>query len=150
MFQDALLPPTDPESLMYAAYIFSVVLGGGLLLLSLLGDLLGSDAIELEFDADVDMDVDLDVDLDAESDLDPAASKIFSLRVLTYTLFGFGAVGWLLSRSGFPPAAPSTITYAVIGGLVSGTLVARAFGYLRRTETGMIEEEVPLGRAASG
>ncbi len=29
MFKKAPLDPTDPESLMYAAYLFSVVLGGG-------------------------------------------------------------------------------------------------------------------------
>ena len=124
---------------MYAAYLFSAVLGGGLLLLSLLGDLLGSDAVELELDADIDMDMDMDVD--ADSDIGHAAAKILSIRTLTYTLFGFGAVGWLLSRGGLAPEAASTITYAAIGGLISGTLVNRAFGYLRGTETGMIAHD---------
>ena len=140
---------------MYAVYLFSVVLGGGLLLLSLLGDLLGSDAVELELEADIDL------ELDADTGVDHSASKILSIRTLTYTLFGFGAVGWLLSRGGLAPGAPSTITYAAVGGLISGTLVHRAFGYLRRTETGTIAEDdsfvglagkvtVPLGGGSVG
>ena len=120
---------------MYAAYLFSVVLGGGLLLLSLLGGLLGGDAVELELEAEI------DIDFDADTEVDYSASKILSIRTLTYTLFGFGAVGWLLSRGGLAPEAASTITYAAIGGMISGTLVNRAFGYLRGTETGMIERD---------
>ena len=117
---------------MHAAYIFSVVLGGGLLLLSLLGGLLGGDAVELELEAEI------DIDFDADTAVDYSASKILSIRTLTYTLFGFGAVGWLLSRGGLAPEAASTITYAAIGGVISGALVNRVFGYLRGTETGMI------------
>jgi hypothetical protein len=149
---------------MYAAYLFSAVLGGGLLLLSLLGNLLGGDALEIEFDADADFDFDIDVDdleLGADHDVDHAASKILSIRTLTYAVSGFGAVGWLLSRMGAVPAAPSTITYAIVGGVVSGTLVNRAFGYLRRTETGRVEADdafaglagrvtLPLGDGSAG
>jgi hypothetical protein len=127
---------------MYAAYLFSVVAGGGLLLLSLLGDLLGSDAVEIELEGDLDIGIDdLDLDFDADSDVDHSASKILSIRTLTYAMFGFGAVGWVLSYLGFAPAAPLTITYAGVGGLASGALVNQAFAYLRRTETGMLEED---------
>ena len=145
---------------MYEAYLFSVVLGGGLLLLSLLGDLLGSDAVELEVDVDLELGMD-DIDFDADSDVDHSASKILSIRTLIYTMFGFGAVGWLLSYIGFMPAAPLTVTYAAVGGLTSGTLVNRAFAYLRRTETGQLEEDdsfvglpgsvtLPLGGGSTG
>jgi hypothetical protein len=145
---------------MYAAYVFSVVLGGGLLLLSLLGNVLGGDALEIELETDFDVGVD-DLDLEAGSDVDHSASKILSIRTLTYTLFGFGAVGWLMTRMGALPAAPSTIAYAVVGGLVSGTLVNRAFAYLRRTETGLLEGDdsfaglagqitLPLGGGSTG
>jgi hypothetical protein len=127
---------------MYAAYLFSVVLGGGLLVLSLLGNLFGSHAIEIELDTSADFDLDVhDLELGADHDVDHAASRILSIRTLTYTVFGFGAVGWLLSQVGAVPDAPSTIAYALIGGVVSGTLVNRAFGYLRRTETGTLEAD---------
>lgn len=123
---------------MYAAYVFSVVLGGGLLLLSLLGDILGGDTGELDLEADVDVDLELEAGVDAEAEGPPAA-KILSLRVVTYALFGFGAVGWIMSRMGADPAAPSTIAYAGAAGLLSGALVQRVFGWLRRTESGLLE-----------
>ena len=148
---------------MYAAYLFSVVLGGGLLLLSVLGGLFGTDAVDLELEADfdIDFDIDADIDVDAASDVAQSASKVFSIRTVIYTLFGFGAVGWLLSQGGLPPDAPSTIAYATVGGIVSGSLVNRAFNYLRRTETGMLEADtsfvglpgqitLPLGSNSAG
>ena len=125
---------------MYAAYLFSAVLGGGLLLLSLLGNLLGGGALDIEVDADLDVGLD-DLELDADADAGHSASRILSIRTLTYTLFGFGGVGWLLTQMGSVPSAPGTIAYAVVGGLVSGTLVNRAFAYLRRTETGLLKAD---------
>ena len=50
--------------------------------------------MELELEAEI------DIDLDADTGVDHSASKILSIRTLTYALFGFGAVGWLLSRGG--------------------------------------------------
>ena len=79
---------------MYVAYLFSVVLGGGLLLLSLLGDLLGGDASDLE----------LDVDFDSTSDVDHSATKILSFRMVSYALFGFGAVVGYSRRPASCPA----------------------------------------------
>lgn len=145
---------------MYAAYLFSVILGGGLLLLSLLGNVLGGDSVDIEIDADFDVGAD-DLELDAGPEADHSASKILSIRTLTYTLFGFGAVGWLLTTGGAAPAATSTVAYAVGGGLISGTLVNRAFAWLRRTETGVLESDdtfaglagrvtLPLGGGSAG
>jgi len=146
---------------MYAAYLFSVVLGGGLLLLSLFGDLLGSHAGDLQLDGDIDIDIDIDVDVDADAHVDHSATKILSFRMISYALFGFGAVGWLLTQAGFVPGAASTVTYAATAGVVSGALVQRVFAYLRRTETGMLEPDdsfaglpgqvtVPLGGGTAG
>ena len=151
---------------MYAAYLFSVVLGGGLLMLSLLGNIFGGDASDLELEADFDIggdvDVDVDVDFDADADADHgSASKILSMRTVTYALFGFGAVGWLLSAGGFAANAPSTIAYAATAGLASGTLVNQVFAYLKRSETGIHhpddsfvglagEVTVPLGGGSVG
>lgn len=142
---------------MYAAYLFSVVLGGGLLLLSVLGDILGGDTIDVE----IDLDADTDLALDADSDMDGSASKILSIRTVVYALFGFGAVGTLLTKIGFVAAAPTTIAYAAIGGLVSGAMVQKAFAYLRRTESGLLESDdsyiglpatvtLPLGGGSAG
>jgi len=128
---------------MYAAYLFSVILGGGLLLLSLLGNVFGGGNLDLEIEGDLDLAVD-DLELEGGTDTDHAASKILSIRTLTYSLFGFGATGWLLTTGGAGAAAPTTIAYAAFGGLISGTLVNRAFAWLRRTETGLLEADDTL------
>jgi hypothetical protein len=164
--------------MMVALYVFSLILGGGFLAMSVLGDLLGGHGDldtggdlahfdgHLELDAgglDMDsggleldaggLDVDaagLDVDaghLDvhaahAELDADTGhlASKIFSIRTLFYSLFGFGSVGTLLTYlwSGNPLA---TGAFAIVSGLASGALINAAFGYVRRSESGMLLAE---------
>jgi hypothetical protein len=137
---------------MYAAYVFSLVLGGGFLLVSVLGDILGGDASDVALDGpdiDVDLDVhmDVDVDMDVDTDIDvhgdvahhgdmALVSKVFSFRMVVYTLFGFGAVGWLMTQAGLAPAAPLTIASSVFGGVASGALVQSVFNYLKRTDSG--------------
>jgi membrane protein implicated in regulation of membrane protease activity len=120
---------------MLSAYIFSLVLGGGLLLFSLLA---GDADSDVDVDLDVDIDVDLDLDVDTGADLDHgahvAAGKLLSFRSLIYTVFGFGATGTLLTYMGFPALA--TAATAVVGGVLSGALVTTVFNYLRRTDSG--------------
>jgi len=163
---------------MVALYVFSLILGGGFLALSVFGDLLGGhgdvdmggdlggfdghlelDAGGLDLDAggfDVDaggldldaggFDVDaggLDVDAthaELQADAGNFASKIFSIRTLFYSLFGFGAVGTISTYvwSGDPVL---TAFFSVVSGLASGALVNAAFGYVKRTESGFIRSE---------
>jgi len=125
---------------MYAAYLFSVVLGGGLLVLSVLGDLFGGGAADMDVDAELDVAPDAG-ELEAEGGGDHSVTKILSMRTVTYALFGFGAVGWLLTGLGFGPSEPSTVAYALVGGLLSGSMVHRAFKYLRGTESGQLEPD---------
>jgi len=163
---------------MVALYVFSLVLGGGFLALSVFGDLFGGHG-DVDFDGNlggfdghleldsggldaggVDLDaggldldaggVDLDsggfevdaghVDVDAahsdlQSDAGSLASKVFSIRTLFYSLFGFGAVGSLLTFvwTGNPFL---TAGFALAGGIASGSLINVAFGYVRRSESG--------------
>ena len=136
---------------MYAAYVFSLVLGGAFLLVSVLGDVFGGDAGDMAFDApdvDVDLDIHVDMDVDVHADVDvhgdvdahhgdmALVSKVFSFRMMVYTLFGFGAVGWLMTQAGMAPGAPLTIGAAAVGGVASGTLVQTVFNYLKRTDSG--------------
>lgn len=177
---------------MVPFYIFSLILGGGFLAMSVLGDLFGGhgdvdvggdlggfdghlelgaggldvDAGGLDLDAGgLDLDaggLDLDaggLDLDAGGldldaghlDVDAAhaelhadaghlASKVFSIRTLFYSLFGFGSVGTLLTYlwSGNPFL---TAGFAILGGISSGAVVNAAFGYVRRSESGMLLSE---------
>ena len=121
---------------MLTAYIFCLVVGGGLLALSFFGDFLEGDV-----DADGALEIEGDVDVDADG---ADFTRLFSLRALVYALFGFGAAGaalhaiWAGGRPG--------LTAVVAGGmgLASGALINTVFGYLRRTESGTIEGEDSL------
>ena len=113
---------------MMAVYLFSLIVGGGLLLLSLFGGEGG------------DLEVDGALDLDGLGDAaevasgDGADSKIFSLRSLIYAVFGFGGTGAVLTSLG--AAAATTLVAALVTGFLSGGMVSAAFGYLRRTDSG--------------
>ena len=109
---------------MLALYLFSMVLGGGFLLLSVLGGDGG----------DTDLDLGGDLDLDSGVHHDAGASKIFSLRGAVYTLFGFGAIGSLLTwlEIGWTVSLASSL----MGGVVSGMLITTVFNYLERTDSG--------------
>jgi len=170
---------------MVSLYIFSLILGGGFLAMSVLGDLFGShgdvdlhgdlsgfdghleldaggldlDAGGLDLDAGgLDMDaggLDLDaggLDMDAghldvdtahaglDADAGHLAAKIFSVRTLFYSLFGFGSVGTLLTFvwSGSPLF---TAAFAVLSGISSGAIINSAFGYVKGSESGMLQAE---------
>lgn len=157
---------------MTSLFLFALILGGGLLGLSLLGDLVGgADAdFDADFDTDLDVDpgVDVDTDVEAQPDLGGDAAsdlagaiKIFTIRNLTYFLFGFGAVGWLLEE-----VAPGLSLWlvslaAVLGGALAAGAAAVTFGWLKATESGWQADEasfvgcegrvvLPVGHAKVG
>ena len=121
---------------MLTAYIFSVVVGGGILALSLFGDF---------FDSDVDADAGVDLDADADVAVDGTEiARLLSLRALVYVLFGFGGAGLVLHLiwGGAQPVLTAAIAAGM--GLGSGALVTTVFGYLKRTEAGAIQGEAAL------
>lgn len=139
-------------------YLFALVVGGGLLLLSAFSDFFGDadvDAGDVDLDAsgfdldtdglDLDTDgLDLDTDgLDADALTGPAGGahglKILSLRSLTYLLFGIGATGTILTWLGTNPVV--TALAAGVAGVLTMTLVLSTFRYLARTESGGLEGE---------
>ena len=148
---------------MIALYVFSLVLGGGFLGLSLLGDLFGGhgdidvsgDLAGMDADIgglDADLDADLDVHLDgahaadvggdgAHGGASHAAAKIFSIRTITYSLFGFGAVGTLLTTQSAGIAPSTTAALSIGTGLVSGALINGLFAWVRRGESGALPSE---------
>lgn len=111
---------------MLALYLFSMVLGGGFLLLSVLGGDGG--------DTDMDLGGDVDFDAGGHGHHDAGASKVFSLRGAVYTLFGFGAVGSLLTWAGLGWMA--SLGASLAGGFASGLLITSVFSYLNRTDSG--------------
>jgi hypothetical protein len=150
---------------MFALYVFSLILGGGFLALSLMGGLfgahgdLGGDAGGLHGDlggAHVDAGA-LGGHLHADAgalhghavgghgheagSYGSVVAKIFSVRTVTYSLFGFGAVGTLLTWlwAGRSPVVIGML--AIATGLVSGSLINLAFGWVRRSESGGLGAE---------
>ncbi|HJU90113.1 MAG TPA: hypothetical protein VJ672_12010 [Gemmatimonadaceae bacterium] len=129
---------------MLGLYLFSLIVGGGLLLFSVLGDVghHGGDVAH------------------ADASHDHEGFKLLSLRTLTYFLFGFGATGaglsWIWSGSGW-----LSFALAVTVGLALGGTSAAVFQYLRRADSGAREGDqsfvglagrvtIPLSRGAPG
>lgn len=129
---------------MTSLFAFTLILGGGLLLLGLFGDLFGGgDADGLDaLDADIGLEGDaLDAgDAAVAGDLDHAgltdAVELFTIRNLTYFLFGFGGVGILLGWLQPELATPWLVLFALAGGLVSGLSAGVIFGWVKATDTG--------------
>lgn len=117
---------------MLAFYWFALIVGGGLLAVSILGDFLDADL----GDADADLDLDVDVDADVDGDADADGARLFSIRNLTYFLFGFGATGLALEWLWPAGAGIATAAVALAVGLGTGALSALVFGWMRRTESG--------------
>ena len=124
----------------------SLVVGGGLLLLSLVG---GSDS---GHGAD-----DIHHDGDHGSDW----GRLLSIRNATYFLFGFGATGVLLQllMGGRNPIL--TVGVAAVTGVIAWAVSALAFSYLRRTDVGELHGDkwligrtgeviIPLNRTSTG
>ena len=102
---------------MIALYIFSLVLGGGLLLAGMLGG-----------------DHEHDVSGDAGHHL--GGMEIFSLRTLTYFLFAFGGVGAGLTLAAGGVSSVLVLGAAALAGMAIGGVSAAVFAYLRRTGSG--------------
>lgn len=145
---------------MTSLFLFALILGGGLLGLSLVGDLVGGADADIDTDLDTDPGVDAGGDPDMESDL-AGAFKIFTIRNLTYFLFGFGAVGWLLGELAQDLSVWVVALAAVLGGTLAAAAAAVTFGWLKATESGWQADEgsfvgcegrvvLPVGHAKVG
>jgi hypothetical protein len=140
---------------MLALFAFSLILGGGLLAFSLLGDFVGGD-LDVDTDVDADFDLDLDGGLDADAGAGDAmdtaelevgsegivdAVRIFTIRNFTYFLFGFGAVGTVLEW--LSPGTPLWLVTlaALVAGITAAGLAALTFGYVTATDSGALVGE---------
>jgi hypothetical protein len=127
---------------MTSIFWFARVRGGGMILLSLLGDVFGADVGDV---ADLGDPGSADATGSA-GDVVAASSwlSIFSLRSLTYLLFGFGLAGVVLAYiwDGARPAV--TLIAAVLAGILAARLNALLMGYIRRTESGAMAGDAAL------
>lgn len=139
---------------MMSIYWFALVVGGGLLLLSVLGDLFGDAAGDFG-----------DAGAGpgsgglgsgglgpAEIVSDGAAAgaggsywhALFSLRSLTYFLFGFGATGVLLDFAWQGAYSPIRWAASLGAGVLAGGFNAFLVGYFRRTDSGRMAGDAAL------
>jgi membrane protein implicated in regulation of membrane protease activity len=155
---------------MTSIFLFALIVGGGLLALSFMSDLLGGAESGFDVDLDTDFDADLDADLDpgldagapAGGEVDVAgAFRVFTIRNTTYFLFGFGAVGWSTLQLSPGASVLLTTVAAVLAGLLAAALATAAFGWLRATDSGFQSGEgsfvgcegrvvLPLGHGKMG
>jgi membrane protein implicated in regulation of membrane protease activity len=104
---------------VFALYLFSLIVGGGLIAYSLVG---GHDSHH--------------GDAGHHDASGHEAVKWFSLRTLTYFLFVFGGVGAALTKTWSALAMPIVFVLAILAGVGVGALVSLAFDYLHRTDYG--------------
>lgn len=111
---------------MLALYLFSLIVGGGLLLISAFGighsDTLHGDPGHA---------------LHADSAHGALPHEFLSARALLYFLAGFGATGSLMESLTDAPAAVA-LAWAFATGLMAATAVAGVYGWLRRSESGLV------------
>ncbi len=151
---------------MLPVYVFCLVLGGGLALLAVFGDVL--DGGDVDLDADLDLEAG-DPGAAAGTEVAPTAGaaetvgeigRLFSLRGLIYGTFGFGAIGTLFHLVGLDRPL-LTVGFAVAGGLMTTVLVTRLMTWVRASETGQLRHDtafagrsgrvlLPIGRDRPG
>lgn len=132
---------------MTSIFLFALIVGGGLLALSFVGDLFGAGDADFDTDFDTDLDVGGDVSLDGDVAVEADAGgdvptdltgafQIFTIRNLTYFLFGFGGVGWLLTAT--RPDLPIWVATAgaAVGGALAAATATLLFGWLALTDSG--------------
>jgi membrane protein implicated in regulation of membrane protease activity len=159
MFEIALLAVADGVSLLTAAYWGGLIIGGGLLLVSVLSaagggaDVDADTDVDFDVDADVDADFDVDADVDADFDVDAdadldvdvdtdvahaaeggaaALATWFSMRFIVFFLAMFGAVGVILTHLTATDRW-ATLGIALVAGLLVGQGVHQIFRHIRRT-----------------
>lgn len=115
-------------------YWLALIIGGGLFLLSLVGDVFGVDHDGHAFHAETEGDW----------------GRIFSLRNATYFLFAFGAVGVLLNLAWSGGGDLFTAAAATATGAAAWVMSHLAFSYLRRTDSGqMLGDRLLVGRVGT-
>ena len=123
-------------SMIAGLYVISLIVGGGLLVVSAV---FGGDA-EADVDIDAGAEIDADVELDGELEAGGAGagpldlSSWFSMRFLIYFAAAFGLVGTALT---WMSDASSTwvLASALIGGTLVGQIAHQLFRYLVRSSS---------------
>jgi membrane protein implicated in regulation of membrane protease activity len=121
---------------MLSFYLFALIVGGGLLLFSLIsGD--GSDADSAEVGADTDAGIDAHAHHGFGEPGWVGVQDFLSIRSLLYLLAGFGASGTLIDL--LTDASTGVgLVWAILTGLVAAAMAAGIYGWVRRTDSGEV------------
>lgn len=136
---------------MLPLYLFALIVGGGLLLFSLVWGDAGDHDVELEGDLDLEGEPEFGagslVDGDGEWSL---LRGFLSVRTVLHLLAGFGATGTLLEL--LTAASPAvSLAWAVATGLVAATLAGLIYGWIRSSGSGEVslDPEYLVGATAT-
>jgi len=126
---------------MLALYLACFVIGGFVIVVSLIGG----------GDADLDVDIDVPADVEVEAEAEPAdeatvgVARYLSMRNGVFFVGFFGMSGTLLTLLG---AAPTPALVASIAlGFAAAAVVQQVMGYLRRSQSGAVPEPNALAGA---
>lgn len=125
---------------MLPLYLFALIVGGGLLVFSLVAGHAEAHDGSIELDADADVDADLDAHVDLEGGDWIVLQSILSIRTLLYLLAGFGATGTLIDLLTDASSVVSLL-WAVVTGLVAAGLAAAVYAWVRGSDSGEVPTE---------
>lgn len=121
---------------MLPLYLFALIVGGGLLIFSLLAGQGESQDVDLHGDGEVSGEGHGDVDGGDWIVL----QSFLSIRTLLYLFAGFGATGTLMEL--LTDASPLVaFTWAALTGLVAASLAAAIYAWVRGTDSGEVPTE---------
>ncbi len=115
---------------MNALYWFALIVGVGMYGFSLAADFLGH--------TDIDTHADAEMHHGGAEDKGGGSFRILSIRNMTYFLFAFGVTGVLLSWLWGGSRGLLTAVLATTLGATGGAISSLAFGWIRRTEAGVL------------
>ena len=123
---------------MFALYLFSAIVGGGLLVFSLFGghDSHHGDVGHGSFGGHGGHGGAGHHDAHGHNPV-----QWLSLRTMTYFLFVFGGVGAVLTKTWNAATMPLVLLLSVAAGIGIGGAVAMAFNYLRQTDSGASDSD---------
>lgn len=116
---------------MLPLYLFALIVGGGLLVFSLVAG--PGEAEDLEVDADADADADGELEGDDWIGL----QSFLSIRTVLYLMAGFGATGTLIDLLTDAGAGVSFL-WAAMTGLVAATLATAVYAWVRGSDSGEV------------